>query len=159
MDAAPSDYPSYMGHTDSAGCFRCHDGAHYKIENGALSTEPIPSRCDLCHTFPSVGTRAPNVMIGPPPTTHENPLWVFQHNTMAGSLDVAATTCNACHSQTYCSNCHNSGAASVNQNDMIYDHAKVISDIGQQACAYCHQRPFCETCHQADKDKIFPKTE
>jgi nitrate/TMAO reductase-like tetraheme cytochrome c subunit len=157
MDAAPSDYPNFMGHTDSAGCFRCHDGGHYKIDNGVLSNEPIPSRCDLCHTFPSVGATAPNVMIGPPPTTHDNPLWVFQHKTQAATLDVAATTCQACHSQTYCSNCHNSGATSVTHDAMFYNHAKVISDIGQQACAYCHQRPFCERCHQADKDKIFPK--
>jgi nitrate/TMAO reductase-like tetraheme cytochrome c subunit len=159
MSAAASDYPSYLGHTDSAGCFRCHDGGHYKIENGVLSNEPIPSRCDLCHTFPSVGATAPNAMIGPPPTTHDDPLWVFQHKTKAGTLDVAATTCNACHSQTYCSNCHNSGATSVKHDDMFYNHAQVISDIGQQACAYCHQRPFCERCHEADKDKIFPKTE
>lgn len=157
MDEAAADYPSYMGHTDSAGCFRCHDGGHYKIIDGALSNEPIPSECSLCHTFPSVGARAPNAMIGPPPTTHDDRLWVFKHKTVAGSLDVGSTSCNACHSQTYCSNCHNSGATKVKHDDMFYDHANVIAQAGQQPCAYCHQRPFCVRCHESDKDKIFPR--
>jgi hypothetical protein len=157
MDEAASDYPSYMGHTDSAGCFRCHDGGHYKIENGALSSEPIPARCSLCHTFPSVGDNVPNVMVGNPPDSHTtNKLWVFDHKDVAGSLNVSETQCSKCHSQTYCSNCHNSGATSVEHDDMFYDHASVIERSGQQPCAYCHQRPFCVRCHQSDQDKIFP---
>jgi hypothetical protein len=159
MDQGAADYPSYMGHTDSAGCFRCHDGGHYKIENGALSDEPIPARCSLCHTFPSVGEQVPNVMVGDPPPSHGDNLWVFGHKDIAGSVDVGGTACSACHSQTYCSNCHNSGATSVEHDDMFYDHASVIEASGQQACAYCHQRPFCERCHESDKDKIFPATD
>lgn len=159
MNEASSDYPSYMGHIDSAGCFRCHDGGHYKIVDGALSDEPIPSRCSLCHTFPSSGAAVTNVMIGIPPKTHQNNLWVFEHKDLAGTLDVGSTSCNACHSQTYCSNCHNSGATSVKHDDMYYDHANVIAGAGQQPCAYCHQRPFCVRCHESDKDKIFPRTD
>ncbi len=159
MNEAAADYPSYMGHTDSAGCFRCHDGGHYKIVDGALSDEPIPSRCSLCHTFPSSGARVTNVMIGVAPESHRDKLWVFDHKDVAVSLDVGATSCNACHSQTYCSNCHNSGATSVKHDDMFYDHANVIEQAGQQPCAYCHQRPFCERCHEEDSDKIFPRTD
>lgn len=160
MKQAASDYPSYMGHKDSSGCFRCHDGGHYKIVDGALSDEPIPARCSLCHTFPTVGQQAPNVMIGDPPESHDDKLWVFEHKNIAESVNVGQTsTCNACHSQTYCSNCHNSGATSVDHDQMYYNHASVIEASGQQACAYCHQRPFCERCHESDKDKIFPATE
>jgi hypothetical protein len=159
MNEAAADYPSYMGHIDSAGCFRCHDGGHYKIVDGALSDEPIPSRCSLCHTFPSSGARVSNVMIGLAPESHTDKLWVFDHKNVAGSLDVGTTSCNACHSQTYCSNCHNSGATSVQHDDMFYDHANVIREAGQQPCAYCHQRPYCERCHEEDSDKIFPKTD
>lgn len=157
MGEASSDYPSYLGHTDSAGCFRCHDGGHYKIVDGALSQEPIPSQCSLCHTFPSVGAKVPSAMIGVPLASHEDPLWVFNHKTDAGSLDVNSTSCNSCHSQTYCSNCHNSGATNVEHDDMYYDHARVINEAGQQPCAYCHQRPFCVRCHESDKDKVFPR--
>jgi nitrate/TMAO reductase-like tetraheme cytochrome c subunit len=157
MNEASSDYPSYMGHIDSAGCFRCHDGGHYKIADGAMSEEPIPSRCSLCHTFPSSGAKVANVMIGLAPETHQDSLWVFEHKDLAASLDVGSTSCNACHSQTYCSNCHNSGASTVEHDDMYYDHATVIENSGQQPCAYCHQRPFCERCHEGDKEKIFPR--
>jgi nitrate/TMAO reductase-like tetraheme cytochrome c subunit len=157
MDEVSTDYPSYMGHIDSAGCFRCHDGGHYKIVDGALSDEPIPSRCSLCHTFPSSGAAVSNVMIGDPPKTHQDKLWVFNHKDLAGSSDVGGTSCNNCHSQTYCSNCHNSGATSVKHDDMYFDHANVIASAGQQPCAYCHQRPFCVRCHESDKDKIFPR--
>jgi nitrate/TMAO reductase-like tetraheme cytochrome c subunit len=159
MDGTASDYPSYMGHTDSAGCFRCHDGGHYRIDNGVLSDEPIPARCSTCHTFPSVGSNVPNVMVGDPPESHSDKLWVFEHKNIAESLEVNQTTCSSCHSQTYCSNCHNSGAASVDHDDMFYDHASVIESAGQQPCAYCHQRPFCVRCHESDKEKIFPSAE
>lgn len=147
MREFPESYPSYLGHKDSAGCFRCHDGGHFKIVDGALSNEAIPARCDLCHTFPSVGARVPNAMIGPPPPTHQDRLWVFNHKDAATSQDVALTSCNACHSQAYCSNCHNSGAALVNHDDMYFRHASVIRQTTQQPCAYCHQRPFCQQCH------------
>jgi hypothetical protein len=98
-------------------------------------------------------------MIGLAPESHTDKLWVFDHKNVAGSLDVGTTSCNACHSQTYCSNCHNSGATSVQHDDMFYDHANVIREAGQQPCAYCHQRPYCERCHEEDSDKIFPKTD
>jgi len=151
MQAFPETYPSYLGHTDSAGCFRCHDSGHYKIESGRLTDEAIPARCSLCHTFPSVGQRAPNVMLGPPPTTHKARFWVFEHKTDAASSDPARATCSSCHSQTYCSNCHTSGAAEVNHDNMLFDHAAVIRETGKQPCTYCHQKPSCERCHTEDE--------
>ncbi|HEU4758835.1 MAG TPA: NapC/NirT family cytochrome c [Dehalococcoidia bacterium] len=157
MRAFPQDYPSYLGHTDSAGCFRCHDGGHYKIENGRLSDEPIPARCSLCHTFPSVGPRAPNVMLGPPPSTHTNRLWVFEHKAVASSPDPSQSNCATCHSRTYCTNCHSTGATQVKHDNMLFDHASVIRESSEQACAYCHQKPFCQRCHEKDQDATSPQ--
>ena len=149
MLASSETYPSYLGHTDSIGCFRCHDGGHYKIEpSGRLSDEAIPSRCSLCHTFPSIGDQAPNVMLGTPPNSHTaTRLWVFDHKTDAGSADPARANCSNCHSQTYCNNCHNSGAKQVQHDNMLFDHGSVIRDTGNQPCTYCHQKPSCERCH------------
>ena len=149
MQAFADDYPSYLGHTDSSGCFRCHDGGHFKIVDGGLSEEAIPSRCSLCHTFPSVGPRAPDVMLGPPPKTHTEGLWTFDHAKVAPSTDASQTSCSSCHSRTYCTNCHSSGATSVEHDNMLFDHASVIRDAGREACTYCHQRPFCLRCHEA----------
>lgn len=39
-------YPENIGHKDSAGCFRCHDGLHV-----ASSGKTIPSGCGICHVF------------------------------------------------------------------------------------------------------------
>ena len=144
-------YPDYLGHTDSTGCFRCHDGGHYRIdEGGALSDERIPSSCSTCHTFPSAGEKAPNVMLGPPPQTHSNRLWVFEHKTDA-SAEGERANCSECHSQTYCQNCHESGAELVNHDNMLFDHGAVIRETSTESCTYCHQRPSCERCH-ADED-------
>jgi hypothetical protein len=40
-------YPNHIGHTDSTGCFRCHDDGH-KAKDGSV----IKQECELCHTFP-----------------------------------------------------------------------------------------------------------
>jgi hypothetical protein len=99
-----------------------------------------------------VGERAPNVMLGPPPTSHTTTrLWVFEHKTEAASADPARANCSNCHSQTYCSNCHNSGAKQVSHDNMLFDHASVIRETGTQPCTYCHQKPSCERCHIDDK--------
>ena len=150
MQAFASSYPSYLGHTDAAGCFRCHDGGHFKINDGRLSEEPIPSNCSLCHTFPSVGARTPNVMLGPAPASHDR-LWVFEHKNAIDSDGVTRASCSTCHSQTYCSNCHSTGATAVQHDNMLFDHKAVIKETGEQPCSYCHQKPFCERCHEKDE--------
>ena len=56
MRVTGTTYPNNLGHQSAPGCFRCHDGAHYKVENGALTKETIPSSCSTCHTFPQIGS-------------------------------------------------------------------------------------------------------
>ena len=132
------------------GCFRCHDGAHYKVENGAITHESIPSACATCHTFPQIGSTASGVLIGERPATHDDRLWVFSHKSSAGKLDPAGTSCGACHTRTYCENCHQTEAVNVPHDDMVYDHADVMEKTGAQACAYCHQPAYCAQCHSED---------
>ena len=40
-------YPSHLGHTDSPGCFRCHDDSHKAADGKVISQD-----CELCHTLP-----------------------------------------------------------------------------------------------------------
>jgi nitrate/TMAO reductase-like tetraheme cytochrome c subunit len=148
-------YPDYLGHTDSSGCFRCHDGGHFKLDQGRLSDEAIPSTCSTCHTFPTTGDTAPNVMLGPPPQTHSNRLWVFEHKIEATAGGERAN-CSTCHSQTYCSNCHETGAKLVNHDNMLFDHGAVIRETTTQPCTYCHQKPSCERCHSDEELKDYP---
>jgi nitrate/TMAO reductase-like tetraheme cytochrome c subunit len=39
-------YPNHLGHTDSPGCFRCHDELHVADDGATIS-----QNCDACHGF------------------------------------------------------------------------------------------------------------
>jgi hypothetical protein len=39
-------YPSEIGHTDSPGCFRCHDESHKTADGKTISQD-----CDICHAI------------------------------------------------------------------------------------------------------------
>lgn len=104
-------HPSNVGHIDSPGCFRCHDGKHLDSNQQAIRLE-----CNLCHSIPVVANPQDfvtkiEISRGPEPDTHRNPNWISLHNK---SID---STCVACHTMddpggtsntSFCSNsaCH-----------------------------------------------------
>jgi nitrate/TMAO reductase-like tetraheme cytochrome c subunit len=106
-------YPQNIGHTLSAGCFRCHDGSHLNEKQEAIRLE-----CNLCHSIPVVaGTQdfvaKIEISRGPEPDLHRNPNWISLHNQAIDS------TCQTCHTTddpggtsntSFCSNsaCHSS---------------------------------------------------
>ncbi len=155
MKVTARTYPDHMGHTDFNGCFRCHDGGHYLVQDGVATKTVIPSTCDTCHTFPQIGPAVASLPLGEPPSTHEDKLWVFNHKGVATNLDPGGQTCGECHARDYCVNCHSTGAVTVDHDTMATNHAKVIRDQGNQACSYCHQPVYCARCH---KDPVLPVT-
>lgn len=104
-------HPNNIGHDDSAGCFRCHDGKHLNTEGEAIRLE-----CNLCHSIPVVAGPEDfvsdiEISRGPEPDTHKNPNWISMHR------DVFNPTCSNCHTtdnpggtdnSSFCSNsaCH-----------------------------------------------------
>jgi hypothetical protein len=104
-------YPNNLGHIDSPGCFRCHDGKHLDDQQQAVRLE-----CNVCHAVPVVaGTddflTEIEISRGPEPESHRNPNWISMHNEAFGA------SCSACHSMddpggtsntSFCSNsaCH-----------------------------------------------------
>ena len=104
-------HPSNLGHINSPGCFRCHDGKHLNAENEAIRLE-----CNLCHSIPKVAGPddfVTNIEVsrGPEPDSHRNPNWIALHNQ---AFDAS---CAACHTMddpggisntSFCSNsaCH-----------------------------------------------------
>jgi len=109
-----STHPNNLGHINSPGCFRCHDGKHLDAENKAVRLE-----CNLCHSIPVVSGEKDLVAKieinsgGVEPDTHLNPNWINLHNK---SMDQ---TCAQCHTTegaggtsntSFCSNsaCHGS---------------------------------------------------
>ncbi|MFZ5880613.1 MAG: NapC/NirT family cytochrome c [Chloroflexota bacterium] len=107
-------HPNNLGHINSPGCFRCHDGKHLDANNQAVRLE-----CNLCHSIPVVsGPRDLVTKIeinsgGIEPETHLNPNWISLHNQSINE------TCTQCHTTedmggtsntSFCSNsaCHGS---------------------------------------------------
>ncbi len=106
-------HPSNVGHQNSPGCFRCHDGKHLNQNNEAIRLE-----CNLCHSIPVVSTPQNfvsriEISRGPEPQTHRNPNWISMHH------QVFDETCANCHTtenpggidnSSFCSNraCHGS---------------------------------------------------
>ncbi len=50
-------YPNNIGHTDSPGCFRCHDGEHESEDGRVISAE-----CDTCHTLLAMEEKDPEIL-------------------------------------------------------------------------------------------------
>lgn len=106
-------HPNNIGHKDSPGCFRCHDGKHLDEENQAIRLE-----CNLCHSIPVVAGPddfVTNIEIsrGLIPSSHESGNWISMHHL------VFDETCSNCHTiddpggtsnTSFCSNsgCHGS---------------------------------------------------
>lgn len=106
-------HPNNLGHINSPGCFRCHDGKHLDENQQAIRLE-----CNVCHSIPVVvGTddfvTRIEISNGPEPETHLNPNWITLHNQAFGA------SCSVCHTMTdpggtsntsFCSNsaCHGS---------------------------------------------------
>jgi nitrate/TMAO reductase-like tetraheme cytochrome c subunit len=147
MQVSAATYPNNLGHQSSPGCFRCHDGTHFRVVGGVVTTDTIPSACATCHTFPEIGSNTSAILIGQRPASHDDTLWVFDHKSVVTSVDPSNAECGACHTRTYCENCHDTPAVQVPHDDMVYNHAEVVRKVGVQACVFCHQPVYCERCH------------
>jgi len=104
-------HPNNVGHQNSPGCLRCHDGEHLNTQGEAIRLE-----CNLCHSIPVVVGPTDIVALieisrGPEPESHLNPNWIALHR------DVFDTSCSNCHNTedpggvsntSFCSNsaCH-----------------------------------------------------
>ena len=77
-------HPDHLGHLNSDGCFRCHDGLH-KSTNGKVITRD----CNACHTI--LGQGKPEDLAKTPPAAQS-----FRHPVDVG-MDVAEEKCSICH--------------------------------------------------------------
>ncbi len=106
-------HPNNVGHQDSPGCFRCHDGKH--INN---SQEAIRLECNLCHSIPVVAgpydfKTTIEISRGPEPQSHLNENWIALHNQV---MDAQCVNCHTTEdpggtsNTSFCSNrvCHGS---------------------------------------------------
>jgi len=108
-------HPNNIGHINSPGCFRCHDGKHLDTEQQAVRLE-----CNLCHSIPVVAGKQDfvvNIEINrePEPESHLNPNWISLHNQafdatcanchttddLGGTSDTSFCSNSACHGNIY----------------------------------------------------------
>lgn len=84
-------HPNNLGHIDTPGCFRCHDGKHLTGTEEAIRLE-----CNLCHSVPVLAESEElvteiEVVRGPEPTSHTHTSWIALHGDMPDS------SCATCH--------------------------------------------------------------
>lgn len=106
-----TSHPNNVGHLESPGCFRCHDGKHLNEEAEAIRLE-----CNLCHSIPVVAGPEDfvadiEISRGPEPNTHLNPNWITLHHN---AFDQSCANCHTTEdpggtsNTSFCSNsaCH-----------------------------------------------------
>lgn len=88
-------YPDNIGHLNSPGCFRCHDGRHVNDRGEAIS-----SNCNVCHTFF-------NAVNGGNGALAEGE---FIHSlTLAPHQNLRCDQCHTGGGFSLCRDCHESG--------------------------------------------------
>ncbi len=50
-------YLNNIGHTDSDGCFRCHDGSHSSADNQSITQD-----CGACHNLLASDEKNPKIL-------------------------------------------------------------------------------------------------
>jgi hypothetical protein len=85
MKADWSKYPDNIGHLDSAGCFRCHDGKHKETtgSKGALTND-----CNSCHTILAQGSGADLARLSPEGQSFKHP---------STDIEGMGLQCSDCH--------------------------------------------------------------
>jgi len=104
-------YPNHIGHMDSPGCFRCHDGLHVNDQG-----KPITTDCMACHSFLTRQADSSIVVEG----SFSHPMKL--HDGWDGLGPHSRMLCTDCHDggtrawgtsqglqATECGDCHESG--------------------------------------------------
>jgi predicted CXXCH cytochrome family protein len=159
-------HPNNIGHKDSAGCFRCHDGQHFTQDKQSIRLE-----CNICHTIPQVATKgSPAPLIAPVPSvpeppTHQDSNWIAQHH------NAFDKTCSVCHdtanaggtdNSSFCSNsaCHGTKWKFAGLDAPgILEVSHPTQSIASQAAPIPHPvagREDCLVCHGPQGVRPFP---
>lgn len=114
QELAWDTHPNNIGHRDTPGCFRCHDGQHMSDKGEVIRLE-----CNLCHSIPQIvrpGEVEPTLPLatGIEPQSHLTSTWITQHHNV---FDLSCTNCHDTSNPggtTNTSFCSNSGCHGVN---------------------------------------------
>ncbi len=133
MNVTWGTYHDNIGHQDSPGCFRCHDGKHVSSDGKVIRND-----CTLCHSLPVQGE--PLVLqvatvARPEESTRPGAQQPTPQATGRGLHDKPM------HAGAPCQSCHTSGAPG--------------SPVERTSCYTCHSDKAqhnagvpCQTCHR-----------
>jgi mono/diheme cytochrome c family protein len=105
MNVGWGAHPNNIGHNDSPGCFRCHDGDH-----AAKGGASITNDCSVCHNLVSIDELHPSLLadlgVPQPPAASAPAAAVSPAGPKVADPKVAhgaslyqAQSCNACHGE------------------------------------------------------------
>ncbi len=131
MNVTWGTYHSNIGHQDTPGCFRCHDGKHVSSDGKVIRND-----CTLCHSLPvqgePVGLQVAASKSAEPTQPAASPP---SPQATGGGLHNKAT-----HAGAPCQTCHTTGGPG--------------SPVERTACYSCHSDKEqhnagvpCQTCH------------
>lgn len=85
MKADWSKYPDNIGHLNSPGCFRCHDGKHFATDG---KHQVLTMDCNSCHTILAQGSGADLAKVAPEGAAFQHP---------SADIEGLGLLCNDCH--------------------------------------------------------------
>lgn len=149
-------YPDNIGHLNSAGCMRCHDGSHVN-ENG----KRISHDCNICHTFLNRDTMASDSSV----IRQGEFIHPYKLEGRHASL-----RCNECHTggaapQPSCTGCHTTQAAfRAGTLEAFKQHGIQSAPMADSVdCTGCHDlskptslatiNALCMDCHSDEQEK------
>ncbi len=110
-------YADNLGHSESPGCFRCHDGDHV-----AAVGDSIPQDCTTCHSLPS-SPSAQEAVSAPAPTP------TLSAEQPVSAERVVTAISHTLEGREQCLMCHQTGALAVPAS-----HEAIVDE----ACVACH---------------------
>lgn len=142
---------SHKAHHDkSVECSECHRGIEENQEVSARlaigkpecmdchARRGVSNECSVCHK-----TLRKDVA----PADHRL-AWLRTHGQEVRSDRRTRSDCNLCHTDDWCSGCHQEVAPQSHTNFWRQRGHGVAAAIDRDNCKACHQVDYCERCHQ-----------
>lgn len=169
MKVTWKSYPNHIGHSNFAGCFRCHDGKHKSSEGRVIRAD-----CNLCHDLVNYGEKAK--MYPPKHQVECSKCHTISADPEARHRDIRPTRqqCLSCHDKqektflaakqqdaslkwshecTTCHNVHNTLTLTKPQSNCSSCHETLLTKNKQHA-VHLQKGLACQTCHTPHAWKV-----
>lgn len=170
MNLTWKDYADNIGHSNFAGCFRCHDGKHLTAQGDSIRLD-----CSICHSIPVVTKPDQQADLAhivnfitaakQQPSSHEATNFVRDHRFQAND------SCAPCHGSIkfgsdnsgFCANeaCHGRKWPQADLDAAFPHPVKLEGKHAQALCNECHKgvqkppRDNCVACHKPPSEPHF----